>query len=214
MKSEEVKIVLERYFEGETTLEEERRLSEYFRQEQVPEELMPYREWFTGLRVEADIACDGLSGSTDYPFSSAVAGVPGEPFMEAGDANLTVAKEANLTIAGLRGMIMEKERRRKVRVRTLRITFTGIAASLLVAMGSLFWYQQQPDYRDTFDNPEQAVAVAGETLAFVSAKYNKGLEGLSAFGKLSESVQPARKHLRTIEKGFTKADLFGKREAP
>lgn len=192
MKSEEVKIVLERYFEGETTLEEERWLSEYFRQEQLSEELMPYREWFAGLRVEA--------GDTHLTVAK--------------DANFTVAKDTHLTIAGLKEMMMEKERRRKVRVRSLRTTFTGIAASLLVVVGALFWTQRQPEYRDTFDNPEEAVAVATETLTFVSARYNKGLERLSVFGKLSASVQPARKHLGTIEKGFTKADLFGHRGAP
>jgi hypothetical protein len=96
----------------------------------------------------------------------------------------------------------------------MRYTLVGIAASLLVAMGSLFWYQQQPDYRDTFDDPEEALAVAGETLAFVSAKYNKGVEKLSSLEKLSESIQPARKHLGTLKKGFDKADLFGHPEEP
>ena len=110
--------------------------------------------------------------------------------------------------------LLEKERRQRGRVRSMRYTLVGIAASLLVAMGSLFWYQQQPDYRDTFDDPEEALAVAGETLAFVSAKYNKGVEKLSSLEKLSESIQPARKHLGTLKKGFDKADLFGHPEEP
>ncbi|HNU78125.1 MAG: hypothetical protein WBK43_08075 [Prolixibacteraceae bacterium] len=76
----------------------------------------------------------------------------------------------------------------------------------------LFWYQQQSDYRDTFDDLAQAMAVAQETLAYVSVKYNKGLEQLALFGKLTESVQPARKHLETLKKGFEKADLFRYRE--
>jgi len=170
MRLEEVKILVQKYFEGETTLAEERRLSEFFTLEEVPEYLMPYREWFAGLKAEA-----------------------GDPVF---------------TAAGLQEMIMERERRQRGRVRSMRYTLMGIAASLLVAIGAMFWYQQQPDYRDTFDNPEKAMAVAGETLAFVSAKYNKGVEKLAALEKLSESVQPARKHLGTIEKGFEKADLF------
>lgn len=183
--------MLQKYFEGETTLGEERLLSEYFSQEQVPEELMSYRQWFAGLRMEAGI-----------------------PFMEAGDPNFSVAKDPTFTAAGLQEMILAKERRHRGRVRSMRYTLMGIAASLLVAMGSLFWYQQQPDYRDTYDNPEQALAVAGETLAFVSAKYNKGVEKLAALEKLSESIQPARKHLGTLKKGFDKADLFGYQEEP
>lgn len=176
--------MLRKYFEGETTLGEERWLSEYFSQEQVSEELMPYREWFAGLR------------------------------MEAGDPDFSVAKDSTFTAAGLQEMILEKEHRQRGRVRSMRFTLMGIAASLLVAMGALFWYQQQPDYRDTFDNPDQAMAVAGETLAFVSAKYNKGVEKLAALEKLPESVQPARKYLGTLKKGFEKADLFGHLEEP
>lgn len=166
--------MLQKYFEGETTLGEERWLSEYFSQEKVPEELMPYREWFAGLRAEA------------------------------GDAIFTAD--------GIKEMILEKEHRQRGRVRSMRFTLMGIAASLLVVMGALFWYQQQPDYRDTFDNPEQAAVAAAETLAFVSAKYNKGVEKLAALEKLPESVQPARKHLGTLKKGFEKADLFGHQE--
>lgn len=190
---------MQKYFEGETTLREEQLLSEYFRQEQLPEELMPYREWFAGLRREANIASGGLAGSADHFITAAVSGDSGGSRMEPGDPIFTGA--------GLKAMILEREHRQRGRVRSMRYTLMGIAASLLVAMGTLFWYQQQPDYRDTFDDPEEAMVVAGETLAFVSTKYNKGVEKLAALEKLSESVQPARKHLETLKKGFEKTGI-------
>jgi len=173
--------LVQKYFDGETTLEEERLLGDFFMQGPVPEELMPYREWFAGLATD----------------DSRAFAPEGQPF----------------TAAVVTAMIEERERRKRLRLKTLRYATAGIAASLVITLGALF-LQQQPDYRNTFDDPEQALVVAEETLAFVSAKYNKGLEKLENFEKLSDSVQPAQMRLTILRKGFGKADLFGYREEP
>jgi len=44
MNTEKIEKLLDKYFEGETSLEEEHRLREYFRDENVPEHLKTYRE--------------------------------------------------------------------------------------------------------------------------------------------------------------------------
>ena len=44
-----IETLLERYFQGETTLEEEQTLREYFRQAEVPSALEMYRSLFTSL---------------------------------------------------------------------------------------------------------------------------------------------------------------------
>ncbi len=263
MKSEEVKIWLEKYFEGETTLEEERMLAEFFRRDSVPEELMPYREWFVGLAITDEmsatsagsarfiVSTDKSAGGSDddrYTFSvdqfaggaederftvpadKSAGGTEGERFTVSGDKSLAAgdgqlltavdgdsvaAGEGQLfTAAGLVAMIEERERRKRVMVRSLRYTVTGIAASLVVTLGTLFWSQRQPDYRDTFEDPQQALAVAGETLAFVSAKYNKGLEQLVVMQKLTDATRSASKPLSVLNRGFEKADLFRQEEKP
>ncbi len=180
MKNEEVKIRVQKYFEGETTLEEERLLADFFMHGPVPEELLPYREWFAGFAEELKVADGFVPDSGDEIF----------------------------TAGTLAAMIAERNHQQKVGVRSLRYTLMGIAASLLVAMGAMLWYQQQPDYRDTFDNPEQALAVAEETLGFVSARYNKGLGEMAVIQQLSESVRPATENLAILQRGFKKADLF------
>jgi len=311
MKSEEVKIWLEKYFEGETTLEEERMLAEFFRRDSVPEELMPYRKWFSGVAkmnkmsapsagsarftisgdksagktederftVSADQPASGTeeerftvsagqpasgteeerftvsadqpaSGTEDERFTVSAdqpasgteeerftvsadqpaSGTEEERFTvspdkspSAGDGQLLAAENGDsevagdggfFTAAGLAAMIEERGRRKRVRVRSLRYTVTGIAASLVVTLGTLFWYQRQPDYRDTFEDPQQALAVAGETLAFVSAKYNKGLEQLAVMQKLTEATRTVREPLSVLNRGFEKADLFRQEEKP
>lgn len=46
MKTQEIRDLLERYYEGKTSLYEEKTLKEYFQQEIVPEELLAEREVF------------------------------------------------------------------------------------------------------------------------------------------------------------------------
>ncbi|MCL2738581.1 MAG: hypothetical protein FWE30_03945 [Bacteroidales bacterium] len=48
-----IRRLLERYHEGETSLAEERQLSAYFTQAQLPDDLLPYRALFGFFRAEA-----------------------------------------------------------------------------------------------------------------------------------------------------------------
>lgn len=45
--------LVERYFECNTTIQEERTLREYFRSEDIPETLRVYRDYFCGINEEA-----------------------------------------------------------------------------------------------------------------------------------------------------------------
>lgn len=49
MELQKVKILLQKYFEGNTTLEEEQILESYFQSEDIDAELVKYRELFTGI---------------------------------------------------------------------------------------------------------------------------------------------------------------------
>ncbi len=51
MSIDDVKILIDRFFEGETTLAEERLIYEFFQGDDVPEELMPYKDMFNGLQL-------------------------------------------------------------------------------------------------------------------------------------------------------------------
>lgn len=58
MNTSEIKILLDKYFEGETTREEEKSLKNFFRQEEIPAELQPYRAMFGFFEKEKNIATD------------------------------------------------------------------------------------------------------------------------------------------------------------
>lgn len=63
MKQQDIQNLIERFLDAETTLQEEQQLMEYFRQDNIPEELMQYREMF--LDYEA-LATSGLHIESDY----------------------------------------------------------------------------------------------------------------------------------------------------
>ena len=56
MELKEIKNLLQLYFEGETSLEDERRLEEYFQSGEVADELKEYAEFFGGISELAAVA--------------------------------------------------------------------------------------------------------------------------------------------------------------
>ncbi|MEY4937080.1 MAG: hypothetical protein RIS64_3439 [Bacteroidota bacterium] len=55
MNSEQIKILIEKYFEGETSLEEEAQLSAYFNSDGVGEDLKTYQSLFAFFKMEKQI---------------------------------------------------------------------------------------------------------------------------------------------------------------
>ncbi len=49
MEPETIKCKLQKYFEGESSLEDERILRDYFRSDEINAEFLPYRDLFTGF---------------------------------------------------------------------------------------------------------------------------------------------------------------------
>ncbi len=149
MKTQEVKYLLQRYFNGESTEEEERSLEAYFQSGEVAEEVSEYAEFFGGISELANISNDA-----------------------------TIEED-------VMDYILENEHREKTKYRSMWKMVTGIAASIIIVLGSFLVYQeQQKPFDDTFKNPEEAYAYATQTLGFISGKYNKGLAELSNFDKL------------------------------
>lgn len=67
----------------------------------------------------------------------------------------------------------------------------GIAASFLLAMFLFFQVENKPEYpvmADTFSDPKEAALVAQNTLMFLSAQLNKGLNQVSETGKEVDKI--------------------------
>lgn len=178
MKTKEVKDLLQRYFNGETSLEEEQKLEAYFQAGNVADELKQYTEFFGGI--------------------SELAEVPGEATIE----------------EDVMDYILENEHREKSKYRQMWRMVTGIAASVVIVLGGILFYeQQQKPYEDTFDSPEAAYACAAQTMKYVSAKYNKGLEELSQFDKLETATEPLEKGIKPVNDALKKINIGNDEES-
>lgn len=158
MELKEIQELLQAYFKGESTREQEKFLGAYFQSGNVAEELAHYAEFFGGISELAN-----------------------EP------EDLTIEDD-------VMNFILESEHKEKSKYRSMWKTVTGIAATVIIVLGSFLVYQEQrKPFDDTFSNPDEAYAYATQTLSFVSGKYNKGLVQLSNFEKLRKANQPVKK---------------------
>ena len=172
MKRTEAEILLKKFFDAETTLEEEQMLREYFQKGNTDSDLIPYKEFFTGIGKMQRLQPDGKLE---------------EQIMD---------------------YILEKESEGKNRFRYLWLTISGVAASLLLAVGGMLYYHQQQPFRDTFSDPEIAMVYAEQTLQFVSSRYNKGLAQLDPVKRLSDPVRHLENGLRLANKGFNPVPML------
>lgn len=168
MRPKEIKILADKYFEAETTLEEEKVLREYFRQPLVATELEHLKVYFNALEsVPENMADDHIEDEImDY--------------------------------------ILEHESTEKGRYRKMWLIISGVAASLLIAVGGLLYFQQPHAYPDTFSDAVEARAYAVKTLVYVSDKYNDGLAQLHPIGKLDEALKPLENGMNSLKTGFSK----------
>ena len=98
--------------------------------------------------------------------------------------------------------ILENEHQEKTKYRWLWRTVTGIAASIIIVLGGVLFYDQQQPFEDTFTNPDEAYAYAEQTLQFVSGKYNKGLAQLANFEVLQSASKPLKEGVKPVNDFF------------
>ena len=167
MESTEIKQLLQKYFNGESSLEEERRLESYFGGGDLEEDLQHYSEFFGGKR-------ELNSAMSDF-------------------ASIRSKEEAVISLGiedEVMNFILENEYADKTKYRQMWKIVTGIAAAVIIVLGSFLFYQEkQIPFEDTFKNPDQAYVVATQTLQYVGAKYNHGLAELSNFGKIERASE-------------------------
>ncbi|WP_372948482.1 hypothetical protein [Mariniphaga sp.] len=171
METKEIKQLLQRYFNGESTLAEERLLEKYFQSENVADELKEYEGFFSGISALSETGRD---------------------------------EELEVEIMDF---ILKNEPDKTTNKRWLWQMVTGIAASIIIVIGGVLFYQHEKEpFKDTFDNPELAYAYAEQTLGYVSEKYNKGLAGLANFDKLETAKEPMQKGVKPVNEYLEKIE--------
>lgn len=169
MESQKIHTLLQKYFDAETTIDEENDLITYFSSGMVDESLKMYVPMFSGMK------------------------------------ELSEEKHADLS-EDLMNFILESEHKEKLRYRWMWQVVTGIAASVILVMLAVNFYDSKYEYKDTFSDPKQAYAEACKTLEYVAGKYNKGLAQLKPIGKIDDAVSPLKSGVSKVNKGFRQID--------
>ena len=134
MEREQVAQLLEKYWQVETSVEEEKLLMEYFRGTDVPLEWEPYRDIFSFYAQEEEVK-------------------PRE---------------------GLEERIMQRIQPRP----RLRGAWWSAAAVIVLGLGLSLNQGDKHAVKDTYDNPQQALAAVQKALLIASRNMNKGLHPL------------------------------------
>lgn len=179
---DKVRKLLEQFYEGQTTLEEEQWLETFFASATVPEELLPDRALFQSLAATTDPirVPDDLNRKI-------LKTIDREERKEVRTRRISVVSLSGLA-AGLLALV-------------------AVYLFLLRTDGPELMAGQQ--WEDTYEDPLAAYEEAKKTLAYVSSKLNVGTGELENFQQVSRTATEPLTTLSKINKGSKELSLLG-----
>ena len=178
----EIRKMLDRFYLGETTLEEEKKLYDYFSSHTVPEEFIPDKELFQTM------------GSGDHAIE-----VPedlNQKIIESIDQVERKATRARrISVSSLSGLAAG-----------LLVMIAVYLFYIRTESPNLLATNQMTD---TYENPMDAYEEAKRTLAYVSAKLNNGTSELDHVKQHMSKTSDPLKSLSKINKGSKELSLLG-----
>ena len=180
---EEIRKMLDRFYQGQTTLEEEKILEEYFSSTTVPEEFIPDKDLFQSF-IEGE---DSVVVPADLN-QKIIASIDQVERKATRTRRISVFSLSGLA-AGLIVMI------------AVYLFYIRTDRPSLLASNQMI---------DTYEDPMDAYEEAKRTLAYVSAKLNNGTSELEHVRKVSRTAADPLKSLSKINKGSKELILLGK----
>lgn len=169
----EFEALLDKFYRGDTTLEEEQLLASFFSRNVLPEQWEADKNLFESLHVAATEMPEGLEQRMSQLIDS------------------LEEREKSGKKIGIRSVFR----------RDFRLQIAGLVASLLVLATIGFWsyfnrHESEPLLVDTFENPEQAREATLEALQLFADNFSKGTHTVEqvdrqvdrAFGILRETL--------------------------
>jgi len=178
---EKIRKILDRFYQGETTLEEERMLEEYFSSTTVPEELIPDKDLFQSIGA----GNDSVVVPTDL----------NQKIIDAiGHVESKATRTRRISLFSLSGLAAGLLIMIAVYLFYIRTNKPELLASNQMI--------------DTFHDPLDAYEEAKRALAFVSSKLNNGTKELEHVKQIRKTAEPL-KSLSKINKGSKELSLLG-----
>lgn len=190
MDLQKIRVLLEKYYNGDSTLEEESLLRNYFLSESVDQQFAADKDIF-------------LYQDQETQYNEHIPDISDELWNELQNNSAHKTKSNN-----------------KIAYFYLRIAASVIIilGSFFLIKNQVFNKDTEIQFTDTYDNPELAYQQTKETLLYVSAMLNTGKEHLEPLKKIEEGTQPLSKltsfnkglnELKPIKK-YSKADKYFK----
>lgn len=180
MDQKKIEILLQRFYNGESTLEEENFLREFFSdQNNVPENLRAEQEQFMMFR-------DAMN-----------TGKPSEDFFNRLENLIDDQSDKEIRLT---------RRRRLYQVVSMAasiILFVGI----YIAVVKIRTPKPVPVLADTYKNPQLAYEETQKVLLYVSGKLNQGTDQLKNFSKLNEPGKQL-KSFKKLDDGLSKLNVL------
>jgi hypothetical protein len=178
---EQIRKMLERFYLGESTLEEEKKLQEYFASTTVPEELIPDKELF--LNFNSGNESITVPGDLNKKIIATIDDVERKA--------VRTRRISMFSLSGLAAGLMAM-------IAVYLFYFRDDNPTLLSSV----------EWTDTYEDPMEAYEEAKRTLAFVSAKLNNGTSELKHVQQVAKTADPL-KSLSKINKGSKELSLLG-----
>jgi hypothetical protein len=178
----EIRKMLERFYQGETSLEEERMLQDYFASTSVPEELIPDKDLFQSF----DDGADDVEVPDDLNRKILIS-IDQFERKETRTRRISLFSLSGLA-AGLLVMI------------AVYLFYIRTDGSPYIASNQMV---------DTYEDPMMAYEEAKKALAYVSNKLNTGTSELEQVKQVSKVATDPLKSLSKINKGSKELSLLG-----
>jgi hypothetical protein len=160
-----IKLLLEKYYSGESTLEEENTLREYFNTKDVDNELLADKDIF-------------LYQSQENTENIDVPDISDQIWGNIKDIENGKARTLN------------PKRYLFLRIAASIVVLLG---SYFLLKNDIFNGEQEIQFTDTYEDPEVAYQQAKETLMYVSAMLNNGTDHLEPIHKVNEGTEQLNK---------------------
>lgn len=165
MDLKKIKALLEKYYNGETSRDEEKILRGYFSSENIDNELIADKDIFL-FQIQESKKLDIIPDISEEIWNS---------------INRNSAKN-NKKVRSFAYVYLK-----------VAASVVFLLASYFLLKTQIFNPEQKTYFTDTYDNPEIAYQQAKETLLYVSALLNNGAGHLEPIQKINESTQELNK---------------------
>lgn len=174
MKEDTIRHLLEKYYNGETDVNEEKILEDYFMHDEVSAEFSVDKEVFCHLAE-----------------------------MKEND-EITVPVGMEKRISDNIDMWEKQSKANKLRYYTLYRYVSGIAAAVVILIGiSVFMSKNHDDsavMQDTFDNPQEAYMATENALQLFAEAFNKGDAQIEKARSVTKSVKEKIDNIKNFRK--------------